>query len=731
MSNVEGCGDGGRDGMVFREMSSVVNVDKQGEELRFEHLNFKIKQEHNGTRKSSLETQWKVKEWMRKPTHNESENHGEIDDEESKSSDEDSSDLESGIQIDSNTESSVIKSTQYKMALSDVCGYAKPGEVLAVMGPSGGGKSTLLHALTGRGYYGESSGTILFNGQHRDKMTRRKVGYVMQDDVFFSNLTVRETLWFTSRIRVSDEVSKDEKLRRMNDVIRRLGLSHCEHTQIGNQSARERISGGERKRVNIANELLTNPSILILDEPTSGLDSNTALTVVRLLKEIASEGKTIVTTIHQPSSQMFAEFDKLLLLAEGHVVYFGEAAKAVEYFASIGFECPYGYNPSDYFLQLLTEEDLNGGVPIKSRLKEEWKKRQDVLFPRNHESDGVNRQKSLKDKVLEKSDQILKKLSNAKSSSQNVLDENNGKSHKLSALFHDSKYPVSWWRQFVVLSERAFRQKRGDHFKWIPFSQYFVVTMLVSIVWFQMNDLESSINDRIGLLFFAGVFWGFSSMFSALFTLPSERGVIAKDRASGSYAMSAYYLAKTTVELPIDLVYPLFFCIVVYWMTGLSSTFYKFIVFIIVIIADVLAAQSLGYFVSALVMDVKKAQVILTCLILGSMLVSGYYVNNNNIPDWVGWLRYVSFVQYAFMSLILNEFNGELFECDAKNPTIYSNGSTICPVNDIAVYTARGFNYQLGFGFYFGMLVLVSCVFRLAGYLALRFLHTSHKAKIR
>eukprot|EP00183_Erythrolobus_madagascarensis_P001359 CAMPEP_0185850942 /NCGR_PEP_ID=MMETSP1354-20130828/4874_1 /TAXON_ID=708628 /ORGANISM="Erythrolobus madagascarensis, Strain CCMP3276" /LENGTH=740 /DNA_ID=CAMNT_0028551673 /DNA_START=159 /DNA_END=2381 /DNA_ORIENTATION=+ len=646
-------------------------------------------------------------------------------------------------------------SVDFKQALKGVTGCAKPGEVLAVMGPSGGGKTTLLHALSGRAVYGTSQGTVLFGGQPRTKNTRKKLGYVMQDDIFFSNLTVRDTLWFTSRIRVPDDIPLREKERRMEDIIRRLGLSRCEHTQIGNQMAKERISGGERKRVNIANELLTDPPILLLDEPTSGLDSNTALTVVKLLKQIAIEqNKTVVTTIHQPNSQMFAEFDKLLLLAEGSVVYFGDAQRAVDYFAEIGYPCPYGFNPADYFLQLLTEEDLNEGEPVKARLKEEWLKRKPHVLPDDF-AEPVSKRRTVRETLSS-----LAKRSSVTRSSPIVVNEASlasldeeeapdavtrravpsqgdrdgmpsARKARSTASDGDSrKYPVGWFKQLAILSGRAFRQKRGDYFQALLFIQFLVLTFLVGIVWFQMDPVETTITDRIGLLFFTTVFWGFTSMFQALYALPTERSVIAKDRASGSYAMSAYFLAKTSVELPIELVYPLMYSTAVYWMAGLNPAFWRFVVFVIVLLTTVLAAQSMGLFVSALVMDIKRGQVILTCFMLGSMLVGGYYVNNSNIPDWLGWLKYVSFVQYSFTALFINEFDDSVFACVPGSSTEYSNGGQNCPVTAQNVYDARDLDTSLGFGFSFGILVVFVVVCRFFGYLALRFAHTSHKAKL-
>ncbi len=141
----------------------------------------------------------------------------------------------------------------------------------------------------------------------------------------------------------------------------RVVLSICMHacraadTIIGGPMRRG-VSGGERKRVNVGHEMMTDPSLLFLDEPTSGLDSTTSLRLVNTLKLLASSGRTIVTSLHQPSSKMFQAFDRLILLAEGRVMFYGPAAKAMEYFASLGYEPKYAVNPADYILDLATGE---------------------------------------------------------------------------------------------------------------------------------------------------------------------------------------------------------------------------------------------------------------------------------------------------------------------------------------------------------------------------------------
>merc|ERR1719398_8355 len=244
---------------------------------------------------------------------------------------------------------------QERQILHGVTGVVNPGEVVAIMGPSGSGKTTFISLLAGRNK-ARHTGDILYNDEHKptDKAFRRQLGYVSQEDVLFEGLTVFETLYYTAVLRLPRAMTDKDKRARVGIILEVLGISKVKDSIIGGfRIGRRGISGGEKKRVAIGQELLYNPSVVLLDEPTSGLDSTTALNLVHTLRTLAQVGnRTIITTIHEPSSRIYQMLDKLLLLGLGHLLFFGDASDAADYFATIGYTMPYGMNPADYFLDV-------------------------------------------------------------------------------------------------------------------------------------------------------------------------------------------------------------------------------------------------------------------------------------------------------------------------------------------------------------------------------------------
>ncbi|XP_004236984.1 ABC transporter G family member 21 [Solanum lycopersicum] len=528
---------------------------------------------------------------------------------------------------------------QNRVILQNVMGIVKPGELLAMLGPSGSGKTTLLTSLAGR-LHGKFSGNITYNDQQFSSSMKRKTGFVTQDDVLYPHLTVFETLTYAALLRLPSKLTKEEKIEQVELVIMELGLTRCRNSMIGGQLFRG-ISGGERKRVSIGQEMLVNPSLLLLDEPTSGLDSTTAQRIVATLRWLARGGRTVVTTIHQPSSTLFRMFDKIIVLTEGCPIYYGKSSLVMEYFASIGYAPGFNFmNPADFLL------DLANGITHDTRHYD-----QHELIMKQDQSENQNATKqSLISSYRKNIYPLLKE----------EINQSCKRSIRSSSISRDHQWTTSWWLQFKVLLGRGLKERKHEAYSGLRIFQVMSVSFLSGLLWWHCNT--NHIMDQVGLLFFFSIFWGFFPLFSAIFAFPQERPMLIRERSSGMYRLSSYYFARSVGDLPMELVLPTIFVTVTYWMGGLKPKFLTFILTLLIILLNVLVSQGIGLALGAILMDVKQATTLSSVLMLVFLLASGYYIQH--IPIFIDWLKYISFSHYCYKLLLGVQYSrNEVYEC--------------------------------------------------------------------
>ena len=241
-----------------------------------------------------------------------------------------------------------------KKILQDISGMVKPGEAVIIMGPTGGGKTSMLDAIAGKissGSKAHISGEVYLNGKPRDQFFKRYAAYVQQFDALPAMLNVDEVLRYSTNLSLGPEVTDEEKEELISDVLDELGLDVVRKDRIGSAIV-PGIAAGQKKRLSMAIELVTRPSVLFLDEPTTGQDAAAAYGIMALISALGKKKRTVLATIHQPSFAMYELFDKILLLSQGRLVYTGPATQAPDFFAKVGYPVPDQVNPTDHYMDV-------------------------------------------------------------------------------------------------------------------------------------------------------------------------------------------------------------------------------------------------------------------------------------------------------------------------------------------------------------------------------------------
>ncbi|KAH9170850.1 hypothetical protein EDB89DRAFT_1976311 [Lactarius sanguifluus] len=502
------------------------------------------------------------------------------------------------------------KSSDDKAILEGISGRVEPGQLLGILGPSGAGKTTLIEILATKNKTGYTSGSVRFPGDPSREARTPRVGFVPQQDVLPAMLTVSEALLFAARLRLPEYVTDAEKRQRVADVLEQLGLTHVRDSRIG----------GQMRRVSIGLELVASPDVLILDEPTSGLDSVSAAKVTAVLHAVAHDADNptaVIATIHQPNSQIYQTFDRIVLLSGGHALYEGPGGLApAEYFASRGSPCTPGYNVADHLL------DLAHAPPVQQPDSPTMAKESDAI-----PDVTVNRHER---------GTALRKLAQPKNA-------------------------AAFLTQLQVLAGREWKVLRRDK---TFFLGHIVISALLGVfcggLYWQTGNSIAGFQSRVGCLFFLGSLIAFSTL-SALYNVLETRPLFVRERSNAYYNPTAWLLVHFLFDVvPLRIIPTIVVATITYWMGGLAPHAANFFKFLLVLVLYTIVMTLFNFLLGAAMRNGGLALLLSALCGLYQMTFAGFFVHLNSIPQVLRWLQWMCPLKYALEALAVNEVNSGL-----------------------------------------------------------------------
>ncbi|KAI4723664.1 putative ABC transporter [Aureobasidium sp. EXF-10727] len=577
-----------------------------------------------------------------------------------------------------------------KDLVSNVGGHVKAGEVLALMGPSGSGKTTLLNILAGR--TSGTTGTVAVNDARVSAPVYKKLtSFVEQEDALIGSLTVRETMNFAARLALPRSILKNEKGSRVQSLINSFGLTKQADTLIGTP-IRKGISGGQKRRVSVASQLITAPRVLFLDEPTSGLDSVASFEVISLLKKYAQQHQLIVVaSIHQPSAATFKLFDKLLLLSQGQTCYSGPTSGVAPYFASLGMPVPDLMNPSEHILDLTNTD-----------------------FEPDGDEDNTATQRLL----------TIQSAWKAHDKSQNRVSSRLEKSETLTGsqgpgMAHDLGIPITLLHRLFLKSYRDIVTY------WIRVAMYMGLAIMMGTVWLRLSTIQKDIQSFVNALFFGSAFLSFMAV-AYVPAFLEDRAIFVKERANGLYGPLSFVVSNFLIGLPFLFLISILFAAVTYWLINFRPDATAFFIHVMWLFLDLVAAESLVVLVSSLFPNFIIALALVAFTNGLWMSVGGFLVPTGSLNVfWRYVFHYIDYQAYVFRGMMVNEFDGRTYRCAGNVVTgcscaYESELSGQCKIDGRAVL--QYYDYPTGqLGKTVGIMVGIIVVYRVLGYLALRF----------
>ena len=561
--------------------------------------------------------------------------------------------------------------------LSEITGELRSGQSLAILGGSGAGKTTFLNYLSQRqGKEGlkRVSGEIkvIINNKDMTKSFDRLTAYVTQDDLLQSYLTPFELFKFAADLKLPNK-SNEEKLSIINKLISDLKLEKCKDTLVGNVESKG-LSGGERKRTAIGYELITNPKILFLDEPTTGLDIVSAKNIVEIItNEAKINNRIVIFTIHQPSSEIFHIFDKLMIIGLGKNIYFGNSNECLSFFSKFNYNCDKNTNPAEF---VITMTSIKNYISTKNS--------QDLK--------NINESIDIDEEELVYEEEFKSLLENMSKSNTNdlrltQLPEDYSNDYKINLISSNDFTPIeidlhskiSFLTELLILLGRNLKAlKRDPNIFFSRLGMTIVNALFVLGIYFNLGKGDNAYYDRQSCLFFITNITVSANMQLNLLILINEKVYFYKETDNKIYGTNSYLISKLLIEIPLQMLFAILIAIIVYFLCGFNlNSSLKVFEFCFVLFLSGLCSALFSYFLSAIVNSIELAPSILPPFIFTQALAGGFYIKFQSIPKYFYPFYYLSIYRYTYQSFIHIEFT-DMSDLECKDPLKCVN-----PLNDI------------------------------------------------
>nr|QIK02748.1 ATP-binding cassette sub-family G member 1-like protein [Nilaparvata lugens] len=520
-----------------------------------------------------------------------------------------------------------------KIILRSVSGLFKSGQLTAILGPSGAGKSTLLNVLAGY-KCADSTGSILVNGRPRALQQFRKLSrYIMQEDMLQPRLTVQESMLFAVDLKLGTTISREEKLDTIDEILNMLRLSKTKNTLSGH------LSGGEKKRLSIALELVNNPPVIFLDEPTTGLDDLASSQCISLLKALARGGRTVICSIHTPSARLFSLFDHVYIVSEGQCVFQGHGHDIVAFLASFGLNCPKHYNPADFMVEVSSGEygdyleRMTNAIENGRCYKWNQNKVTDVRYQANEEE-------------------------------ENLVSTD---------LHHMYNFESSAWLQFRILISRMSLQGRRDMgYIILKLAMHIFIGMIIGGMFFQIGNDGSKTIFNFGFCFVTIIIFLYIPMMPALLWFPQEVQLLKREFFNRWYDLNPYFFAMTFCQLPLQIVFGIGYALLTYFMTDQPMEYERVLKFILVCLMISIVSEAMGLAISArlnIVNGIFVGPAVSVPLML--LAVYGLGTGSKYIPSHIRFAMYFSYLRYGLEGLISSIYGGGRTKMVCPDSEIY------------------------------------------------------------